>query len=153
MGYSTIESAVLVKLRTLSYYDDGNCLAENIGKAHRYTLAQKSTSDLGKNFCAIDYAGGRPSDEMYCWTHTIRGFCAALVTEENPDVDLTPVGTQVRQIIEDIQTLFYPNNRLSGASPRCTVTEMTDTFPYSRTNTNWLAFFFTLEVDEERDRC
>lgn len=152
MSYSTLESAILVQLRTLDYYNEGNCLAENAMKAFSYAIGQGETEELGKNVCVIDYGGGYQSDAR-CWTHRVRGFCAIRATEEIEGQALSDEGNQLRTVSEQLLGLFYPNNRLAGAAPRCELIDITEPFAYSWSNWNWLAFLFNLEVDEERVRC
>lgn len=151
MSYDTIESAIVTQLRTLSYYDGGNCVRENIGSAFNYALAQGETN-IGKNVCVADFGGGSPG-EMGEWVHRVRVMCAVLFTSTDEDEELTSAGQQMRTVIANIHDLFYPNNRLGGVVTKCRLVDMTEVFAYSRTNSNWLAFFFTVEADEEMDRC
>ena len=152
MSYEALEEAVITQLRTLSYYNDGNCMVENATKVFNYALGAGEATDYGRNACIIDYAGGNQSDS-YCWTHRIRGFCAVRATESVEYQDLSAEGEQIRTLINDLLGMFYPNNRLGGATLRCELVEITEPFAYSRSNLNWWALFFTLEVDEERTRC
>jgi hypothetical protein len=153
MSYSTIEAGIVEQLRTLSYYDSGNCLAENPSKAFNYAMSKGTSSVFGRNVCVIDYGGGSHDSENRLWTHTIRGFCAVLATEPVEGQDVSAEGSQIRTIVDDLKGLFYPRNRLSGLTPRCVLVAITEPFVYKRANLNWMAFFITLEADEERTRC
>ena len=152
MGYKTYEDQLLAALRTFDFYDENNCVAENIKKAVAGALAEDINSDLSKNVCVVDFGGGRPSDD-YSWQHTVRAFFMVRATEDVAGQELTPMGQQVRDLVDALTGMFFPNNRLWGTTTKCRIINITEAFPYQRANFAWYAFFASFEIDEEMSRC
>lgn len=146
MSYATLEAALVTQLQSLSIYNTGNCVADRVDDAFKYSDEQDSSSVYHKNVAYVDYAGGNPGGERGMWTHT-----ATLLAGVRVEGDADDAGTDLRMMLDAVWGLLWPNN--TSVARRCQISRIQPPIVMERATGVWWVVFMTVEMDEEYTRC
>lgn len=149
MSYTSLESALVTQLQTLSIYSTGNCVSDDVDGAFR-AAEEAAAGDYHDNVCVVDYGGGRAGERMM-WTHTVNMLCAVRVEDRVGATTQANAGTKLRTATGLIQALLHPNN--TDVAARCALTSINPPLVLERGTGIWWVCFMTVEIDERASNC
>lgn len=138
-SFEAAENALVDKLRTLDFLDEGNCRAGETDACFRYAMSSGT-----KYVCVTDYAGGRNAGRRL-WAHSISVMFAIRVEGE------VEVEEDVRMVVDSLFDLILPENDLDGVA-NASIDAAQAPIPASRNDVPFVYLFFTVEAVQRMAR-